>query len=84
MNSPQLAAGINSGRRGTLLGRLLAEEHDNEAVAVDLYLRTLSREPTDEELKACLAHVKDAGARSEGFEDILWALLNSAEFMHRR
>jgi hypothetical protein len=84
MNSPQLATGINSGRRGTLLGRLLSDAQDNEAVAVDLYLRTLSREPTDDELKTCLAHVKDAGSRSEGFEDLLWALLNSAEFMHRR
>jgi len=84
MNSPQLASGINSGRRGTLLGRLLADEQDNEAVAVDLYLRTLSREPTNEELKLCLAYVKDADSRSEGFEDLLWALLNSAEFMHRR
>jgi hypothetical protein len=84
MNSPQLAAGISSSRRGTLLGKLLADEQDDEAVSVDLYLRTLSREPTDDELKVVLAHVKDAGSRSEGFEDILWALLNSAEFMHRR
>jgi hypothetical protein len=84
MNSPQLASGISSSRRGTVLGRLLADEQDDEAVAVDLYLRTLSREPTDDELRTSLAHVKDAGSRSEGFEDLLWALLNSAEFMHRR
>jgi hypothetical protein len=84
MNSPQLAAGISSSRRGTVLGKLLADEQDNEAAAVDLYLRTLSREPTDDEMNTSLAHVKAAGSRSEGFEDLLWALLNSAEFMHRR
>ena len=84
MNSPQLATGMSSARRGTLLGKLLADQQDDEAVAVDLYLRTLSREPTGDEVKTCLAHVKEAGSRSEGFEDILWALLNSAEFMHRR
>jgi hypothetical protein len=84
MNSPQLATGISSSRRGTVLGKLLADEQDNEAVAVDLYLRTLSREPTDDEVKTCLSHVNGAGSRSEGFEDILWALLNCAEFMHRR
>jgi hypothetical protein len=84
MNSPQLATGISSTRRGTVLGKLLADEQDDEAVAVDLYLRTLSREPTDDELKTCLSHVSSSGSRSEGFEDILWALLNSAEFMHRR
>jgi hypothetical protein len=84
MNSPQLATGISSSRRGTVLGKLLADEQDNEAVAVDLYLRTLSREPTDDELKTSLSHVKGSNSRNEGFEDILWALLNSAEFMHRR
>jgi hypothetical protein len=84
MNSPQLAAGMNGSRSGTFLGRLLTEKKDDEAVAVELYLATLSREPTNGELETCLAHVKQSGSRSEGFEDVLWALLNSAEFMHRK
>jgi hypothetical protein len=84
MNSPQLAAGINGRRTTTFLGKLLSEEKDDEAVAVELYLRALSREPTADELAICLAHVKDTGNRTDAFEDVLWALLNSAEFMHRK
>jgi hypothetical protein len=84
MNSPQLAGGMNSSRRGGFLGKLLADQDNDEAIAVELYLRTLSREPGDAELATVLAHVKGSGSRNEGFEDVLWALLNSAEFMHRR
>jgi hypothetical protein len=84
MNSQQIAAGMNGSRAGSFLGKLLVDESDDEAVAVELYLRTLSREPTADELSTCLAHVKSSGSRSEGFEDVLWALLNSAEFSHRR
>ena len=84
MNSPQLAAGMNGSRPRTALGTLLTEQADDQAVASGLYLRTLSREPTAKELEVSLAHVKQSASRNEGFEDVLWALLNSAEFMHRR
>jgi hypothetical protein len=83
MNSPQLARGIN-GRNGTALARLLESTKDNPAVVEELYLRTLAREPKADELKTCLEHVKKADNRSEGFEDVLWALINSTEFLHRK
>ncbi|MEX2137998.1 MAG: DUF1549 domain-containing protein [Pirellulales bacterium] len=84
MNSPQLAAGMKGDRPRMLLGKLLADQTDDKAVAAELYLRTLSREPTANELEISLSYVKQGGSRDEGFEDVLWALLNSAEFMHRR
>jgi hypothetical protein len=84
MNSPQLATGMNGSRPRTVLGKLLDDQTDNKAVAAELYLRTLSREPTAKEIEVALSHVKESDSRAEGFEDILWALLNSAEFMHRR
>jgi hypothetical protein len=84
MNSPQLAAGMKGDRPRMLLGKLLAEQTDDAAVAGELYLRTLSREPTASEIEISLSHVKQSGSRDEGFEDVFWALLNSAEFMHRR
>ena len=37
-----------------MLGRLLEEIDDDEALVEELYLRTLSREPTDKELKTAL------------------------------
>jgi hypothetical protein len=53
-------------------------------VVVELYLRSLAREPKDVELKTCLDYVKRIGNRSEAFEDILWSLVNSTEFLHRK
>ena len=48
-----------------------------------LVLRTLARQPSREEIATCLDHVRDAGSRTEAFEDIQWSLINSTEFLHR-
>jgi uncharacterized protein DUF1549/uncharacterized protein DUF1553 len=84
MNSPQLARAMNGRREDTSLGKLLASTKDDEAVTVELYLRSLAREPKPAEIKTCLEHVKQTGNRSEAFEDVLWALVNSTEFLHRK
>jgi hypothetical protein len=55
---------------------------DQDRVDV-LLLATLSRLPTDEERKTFIAHVEngsDQEKKQQAFSDILWALLNSAEF----
>ena len=83
MNGPQVDAAIAGDRAGTVLARLLRTEPDDAAVARALYLRTLAREPDDDELRTCLDHVR-GGDRVAGFEDVFWALVNSAEFVHRR
>ena len=49
----------------------------------ELYLRCLAREPNDKELAACRDYVGRVGDRAEAYEDIFWALVNSAEFLHR-
>jgi hypothetical protein len=84
MNSQPLAAALDGDRRGTALGGLLREHADDRDVADALYLRTLARHPTPAELRACLDHVTKAADRAEGFEDVFWALVNSAEFIHRK
>jgi hypothetical protein len=84
MNGPQINRAINGNLRFTELGKLLNTNSDNEAVATELYLRCLGREPNKDELKTCVSHVKSAKSRSEGFEDVLWALVNSTEFLERR
>lgn len=84
MNSPVVNRAINGRNAATVLGKLLAEKNDDETVATELYLRCLAREPRPEELTACLKHVKESGDRAEAFEDVLWALVNSTEFLHRR
>lgn len=83
MNGPNLG-GLAIASPRTQLGRILRENSDDEAVVEELYLRCLSREPSPAEVQTCLDHVKQVGGRGEAFEDVLWSLLNSTEFLHRR
>ncbi|MGC3969679.1 MAG: DUF1553 domain-containing protein [Pirellulales bacterium] len=84
MNSPNLAAGINGRSPVTTLGKLLADDRSDESVIVELYLRCLAREPNEKEAAVCLDHLKQAANRVEAFEDVLWSLVNSTEFLHRQ
>jgi hypothetical protein len=83
MNNPQINQKIRA--LGTnLLARILSTySDDGEALRV-LYLRALARRPTDRERARCRQHIATANSRAEGFEDILWALINSTEFQTKR
>jgi hypothetical protein len=51
------------------------------AVIADLYLVTLSRPPSPQETAKAQQWVADATNLREGAQDLLWALLNSREFL---
>jgi hypothetical protein len=83
MNSPILSTGIN-GRGNTVLRRILTQfEEDREALS-ELYLRVLTREPTAEEAEICLQYISETADRPRAFEDIMWSLMNSTEFLTKR
>jgi hypothetical protein len=84
MNSPQIDQLVRGDRPGTMLGRLLSQETDDQAVVNQLYLRCLSREPSRREQYLCLKYIKQTDNRTDAIEDILWSLLNTAEFRHRK
>jgi hypothetical protein len=84
MNGVRLNLAVRAVGRETLLGRLLDQTKDDGALVEELYLRTMSREPTGAELKSVLAYSKEIKNRPVVFEDLLWSLLNSSEFSHRR
>lgn len=85
MNNTQLQAQINAQPdSGTFLSRLLTAEQDDRLVAERLFLATLGRKGTAEELKIAIDHVATVKERGPAFEDILWGLVNSAEFTTRR
>jgi hypothetical protein len=84
LNSPRINSAVRSLSDETLLGRLLETVDDDEDLVVELYLRTLSREPTDRELEVALDYCRTSRDRAVAFEDLFWALLNSSEFSHRR
>jgi hypothetical protein len=84
MNGTRINLGVRAAGEESMLGRLLNDTDDNEAAVEELYLKTLSRRPTEKELASALKHCKSTQNRAAVFEDLLWALVNSAEFSHRR
>ncbi len=55
-----------------------------EKAVQNIYLRLFSREPDDNEKKVTLTHLRgeaDATKRRVLLEDLVWSLLNSAEFV---
>lgn len=63
------------------LGRLMDAKKSDVEMVEDLYLATLSRSPTAQEQVTVRRLLAAAPSRKEGFEDLLWTLLNCAEFV---
>ena len=84
MNAPQVNRALQS-RPGTVLGEILSQHPDNRSALYALYLRVLARRPTAQEIDVCEKHlIQVGGDRKTCFEDILWCLVNSTEFVTRR
>lgn len=83
MNTPGLNRHVRA-TRNTMLGKLLNKSKSDTDTVDELYLRTLSRLPSEEEQTAALAYRETMPNTNEPWEDLLWALLNSSEFSHRR
>ena len=67
------------------LGRLIASGATAEDAITELFLAAFSRAPTQPELSGLAQHIEKSGDKRRGaFEDILWALVNSREFLFRR
>jgi hypothetical protein len=85
MNNVQLQGQIDARPdSGTHLAKLLAAEPDDKELAVKIYRGVLGRSPNEKELAIVLAHVEKINDRGPAFEDVLWSLINSAEFTTRR
>ena len=75
------------GRESKLVSDLLKahpDPGDAEAIVEKLYIRSLTRKPTPEELEIVLSgrpDPKDARAQRRFYDGVLWALLNSSEFL---
>ena len=80
MNSPEIAEKIQApmGR----VAKAAAETKSTEQLVDDLFFSTLSRPPRDEERTAVLATFADGADRRRAAEDLLWALVNSKEFLY--
>jgi hypothetical protein len=65
------------------LGRWLKEEKPTAEILENLYLATLSRRPTEAEIKLANEHVAGSADRAAALHDLQHALLNSNEFLLR-
>jgi hypothetical protein len=85
MNNEQLQREINAAPlSGTMLSKLLDSEADDSRVCQRLFMRVLARAASDDEVRIAREQVTGLGDRRAAFEDLLWALVNSAEFTARR
>jgi hypothetical protein len=82
MNSPgvQKKLSADDGR----VARLTKSDKTPRAIVEELYLLTYSRLPTPEERSVAeTLFLEPKSDRRSAIEDILWALLNSAEFVFK-
>jgi seryl-tRNA synthetase len=54
---------------------------NTDAIITDAWLRTLSRMPTDNELQTAKTWIAESKDPVEGIRGVLWALLNTREFI---
>ena len=82
MNGANIRQATDLGQ-SDLLVALEAPFFSNQRRVEVLFLSTLSRKPTDDERAKFVAYVEQGGTNNssrQALGDVLWALLNSAEF----
>jgi hypothetical protein len=65
---------------GGVVGKLLASETSPEAIIDQLFIRSLARKPTRQEMAGMLQLVGSKTKDRRVYEDLFWGLLNSTEF----
>jgi hypothetical protein len=81
LNSSEVQTKIanGSGRAAKLSGD---KERADDVKVQELYRWAYSREPKADELQIALAHIKKHEANTKiAYEDIVWALINTKEFL---
>jgi hypothetical protein len=63
------------------LGKLPSQDRPDAERVEELFLATLSRFPDSGERQAALEHIRAARDRRRGYVDLVWALLNTREFI---
>jgi hypothetical protein len=63
------------------LARMLKAKKPHRDIVEELYLTAYARRPSAEEMRRTLAHVERLPNKQQALEDVLWAILNTKEFM---
>jgi hypothetical protein len=67
--------------RGGLVKQWIADGRTPEQVIETIFVRSLTRKPTQDEMTKLTAVVGEAESPQAGLEDVFWAVLNSREFL---
>jgi hypothetical protein len=71
----------NKIHEGRLIERRLKEKKSPAEILDEIYIRCLSRRPTEKEHATLTALLADSPDKKQALEDTFWALLNSREFL---
>ena len=82
LTDPAVRLRVDVKNAKTTVGRLLANTRDPATIVTELYLATLSRFPSANELHVAISHLRD-GDISRRSEDLQLALIASPEFLFR-
>ena len=61
--------------------QLLRSSKPEPELIEELYLAALSRKPSAQEREEAASLIRSSKTRDEGAQDLMWALLNSREFL---
>lgn len=81
---PKAKPPANAGPKATAgerLTKLVADKRPHAERLRDLYMAALSRGPTKDELATLLGHIEKKADDRAAYADILWALVNTKEFL---
>ncbi len=67
--------------QGGLVSTRLGEQVPHEKIIEEIYIRCLTRKPTEKELTNLMELVAQEENKQQALEDVFWALLNSREFV---
>ncbi|HRX78618.1 MAG TPA: DUF1553 domain-containing protein, partial [Pirellulaceae bacterium] len=81
LNSSEIQGKLTTG--GGRAAKLAADkEREHQAKIRELYLLSFSREPLADETAIAMAHIEKCGDDTKrAYEDIVWALINTKEFL---
>jgi Protein of unknown function (DUF1549)/Protein of unknown function (DUF1553) len=82
INGPTISDAIASpqGR----IAQLMKANLSNDKLIEEIFLSVVSRMPTAKEKQNAISHITKAVNRSEGAQDLMWALINSPAFLFNR
>ena len=65
------------------IGKLIGAKKSDKEILSTIYWQALSRQPSTSTANSMLAHVSKSSDKRQAWEDIVWTILNSQEFIYQ-